>query len=211
MEGAAASDRFFRASIALFVAVALALGASAHYPSDWLLENAMTAVALAWVLASRRRVPLCRASYALMLAYGVLHEIGAHYTYSKVPYDDWSLRLFGAPISESLGFGRNHYDRLVHFLCGVMLFHPLRESVVRAAGVGPVTSYAYPIAILATISHVYELVEWAAAETLGGDLGAAYLGTQGDPWDAQKDMALAFAGALAGAAIEAVVERRRRG
>lgn len=204
---AAASPRFFRIALGLFILFAAAMGWQPHYREDWLLENVLTLTALISLVASQRRLPLSRASYLLILAFGILHTIGSHYTYSEVPYAEW-LGWATSPDDGSEA-ARNHYDRLVHFACGLLLFHPLREIARRAAGVGPVTGYLYPLALLATLSHCYELIEWAAAEVFGGELGMAYLGTQGDIWDAQKDMALAFAGALLGAVFDLAWQRAR--
>ena len=92
--------------------------------------------------------------------------------------------------------GRNHFDRLVHFLYGLLLAYPIREMFLRIGNVRGFWGYFLPLDLTMSTSMLYELIEWAAAELIGGDLGAAYLGTQGDVWDAHKDMALASMGAL---------------
>ena len=111
-----------------------------------------------------------------------------------------------------LGLERNHFDRLVHFLYGLLLTYPMHELLVRSAGVRGYWSYFLPITISLAGSLFFELVEWVAAELFGGDLGIAYLGTQGDVWDAQKDMALAALGAVLamGATYAAVWMRDQR-
>lgn len=177
--------------------------------ATWLLENALTLVAVVALAVNHRRHPLSNASYTLLAVFALLHAVGSHYTYSEVPYEAWLHSLFGADLQTLFGIERNHYDRLVHFLFGVLWFHPLREWILRTTPVDRLTSYLYPVALLATASHCYELMEWVAAEWAGGDLGMAYLGSQGDVWDAQKDMALAFVGALLAVAAEWVWERRR--
>ena len=91
---------------------------------------------------------------------------------------------------------RNHYDRLVHFLFGLLLAVPIREIFLRIVQVRGFWSYYLPLDVAMAFSMLYELIEWAAALVFGGELGVAYLGTQGDPWDAQKDMGLATLGAL---------------
>jgi putative membrane protein len=85
---------------------------------------------------------------------------------------------------------------MVHFLYGALLVHPIRELVVRATGLRGFWSYFVPFDLTMSTSATYELIEWGAAAVFGGDLGVAYLGTQGDPWDAQKDMSLAALGAV---------------
>jgi putative membrane protein len=132
-------------------------------------------------------------SYTLIFVFLCLHTIGAHYTYSLVPYDEWLTAFTGR--SGLLGSGRNHFDRLVHFAYGLLLTYPVREVFLRVALVRGFWGYYLPLDVTMATSMIYELIEWGAAELLGGDLGQAYLGSQGDPWDAQKDMALATLGA----------------
>ncbi len=89
--------------------------------------------------------------------------------------------------------GRNHFDRLVHFGYGLLLAYPIREMFLRIGNVRGFWGYFLPLDLTMSTSMLYELIEWGAAEFFGGELGAAYLGTQGDVWDAHKDMALASA------------------
>ena|SRR5690349_18116777 len=170
---------------------ALAVGLSAvHplYPSDWWLENALAVALVALLLLTRNAFPFSRQSYTLIFVFLLFHELGAHYTYSKVPYREWLPFL---DVTE-----RNHYDRLVHFLFGLFFAIPIREIFLRIVQVRGFWSYYLPLDVAMAFSMLYELIEWASALVFGGDLGAAYLGTQGDPWDAQKDMGLASLGAL---------------
>lgn len=125
-----------------------------------------------------------------------LHEIGAHYTYAKVPYDHFFIVSFGFSLNDFMGFERNHFDRLVHFLFGVLLAYPVREVYCRIADSKGFWAYFLPLELTMAASMSFELFEWGAAELFGGDLGIAYLGTQGDVWDAHKDMALASVGAF---------------
>src|SRR3546814_15401224 len=94
------------------------------------------------------------------------------------------------------GWERNNFDRIVHFSYGFLLAYPLREIFLRVADARGFWGYFLPLDVALSTSALYELVEWMAAEVFGGDLGVAYLGTQGDVWDAQKDMACAGLGAL---------------
>jgi len=175
---------------------------------DWLLENALTVLAVALLAATWRVFPLQRLSYVLIAMFLVLHTIGAHYTYAEVPYDEWTRRLFGTGLDELLGWRRNNFDRIVHFSYGLLLAVPVREVFVRIAKVNGFWSYFLPLDLTMSTSMLYELIEWAAAEVFGGDLGMAYLGTQGDVWDAHKDMALASLGALIAMLVLAAVNRR---
>jgi putative membrane protein len=172
---------------------------------DWMLENALTAIFLVALVISYRRFPLSNVSYTLIFVFLCLHTIGSHYTYALVPYNDWTQKIFGSPLNSWFGFQRNHFDRLVHFCFGLLLAYPVRELFMRVAGAKGFWSYYLPLDLTMSFSMLYELIEWAAAVTLGGDLGQAYLGTQGDPWDAQKDMALATLGALISMCVVAFI------
>ena len=164
--------------------------------ADWALENVLIVVAVGVLVATRRVLPLSNASYGLLFAFLCLHAVGAHYTYSLVPWDDALRSMSGASLSELVGATRNHYDRVVHLAYGLLLVLPLREWLMRHAGVRGFWSYFLPMDLVLSTSALYELIEWAAALLFGGGLGAAFLGTQGDEWDAHKDMALAALGAL---------------
>ena len=131
-----------------------------------------------------------------MFIFLFLHTIGAHYTYAEVPYDEWFQSITGITINSLLGFERNHFDRLVHFLYGVLLYIPFREIYVQRASLSGGWSYFFPYTVIVATTVLYEQIEWAAAEIFGGELGMAYLGTQGDIWDGHKDMGLAAIGAL---------------
>ncbi len=116
-----------------------------------------------------------------------------------MPWREW----FGAPSGGDAGAlaGRNHYDRFVHFSYGLLLM-PAAWELIRAR-MAPQGLWRWLMPVLFIMSHsvIYEMIEWIAALVFGGDLGVAYLGTQGDVWDAQKDMALAASGAVIGLLI----------
>ncbi|HEY8554951.1 MAG TPA: DUF2238 domain-containing protein [Burkholderiales bacterium] len=176
--------------------------------STWLLENVLVVVFVLAVAASYRVFRFSRVSYALIFLFLCLHAVGSHYTYSLVPYDRWFRTLFGFSLDAALGFERNQFDRFVHFAYGLLLAYPVREIFIRIADVRGFWGYFLPLDITLSTSALYELIEWAAAMIFGGGLGAAYLGTQGDPWDAHKDMALAAAGALLAMLATAIVNYR---
>jgi putative membrane protein len=172
---------------------------------DWALENALAAAFLLALIVSYRRFPLSNVSYTLIFVFLCLHTIGAHYTYSLVPYDEWAKKLSGTTINGTFGFQRNHFDRLVHFTFGLLLAYPVREMFLRVAGVRGFWGYYLPLDVTMSLSMLYELIEWAAAIMLGSELGQAYLGTQGDVWDAHKDMALATLGAIIAMSLVALI------
>lgn len=163
---------------------------------DWLLENVLVAIFLMVLLLTAKKFPLSRISYTLIFIFLAIHEIGSHYTYSEVPYDAWFSSAFGTTFNELVGWERNNFDRIVHFLYGLLLAYPIREVYFRVARADGFWGYFLPLDFAMSTSMLYELIEWGAAEFFGGELGVAYLGTQGDVWDAHKDMLLASIGAL---------------
>src|SRR5438874_12744946 len=108
-----------------------------------------------------------------------------------------------------LHVNRNHYDRVIHFSFGFLLLYPMRELLVRSVHAGKQWATWLAVAALAALSSFFEIIEAVIAQIVAPDLGAAYLGTQGDMWDAQKDMAAAFVGALI-AALALTAARTRR-
>ena len=170
----------------------------------WLTENAFTVVAVIALAATYPGWPLSALSYSLIAAFLVLHTVGAHYTYSRVPYAAFLKARFGLDLEGRAGWRRNHYDRLVHFAYGLLIAYPLYELFERY--VQPVGAWSYVLspALIMASSMAFEVVEWWAAALLGGTAGADYLGAQGDAWDAQKDMALATAGAIIAMLLTAV-------
>lgn len=189
----------------LFALVWTALSIRPLYRADWLLENLIVVVFVVSLVATSRNFPFSRLSYALIFLFLCMHEIGAHYTYAEVPYDAWFRALTGRTFNSLVGWERNQFDRLAHFCFGLLLAYPIREIFVRVAETRGFWAYYLPLDVTMACSALFELLEWAAAEAFGGDLGMAYLGTQGDPWDAQKDMALATLGAVVAMLVTAAV------
>lgn len=179
----------------VFAVVWLALAIRPRYRADWVLENLLTFVAVPAAVLTFRRFRFSDQSYVQATVFLILHTIGSHYTYSEVPLGAWA--------QEAFGLARNHYDRLVHFLFGLLMLRPARELFVRRPySLGRWTVLYLSFASVVWWSAAYELVEWGVARVADPEAGIAYLGTQGDVWDAQKDMALACLGALIAAAID---------
>ncbi len=171
-----------------------------RFPSDWLLENLLALAFVAALAATWKRFPLSDLSYLLITAFLTLHAIGAHYTYAEVPVGFW--------VKDWLGLARNHYDRAVHFSFGLLLAYPIREVFLRVARTRGFWAYYLPLDVTLAFSALYEIIEMAAAILVAPDLGDAYLGTQGDVWDAQKDMLAAGIGALLAMLLTALLSRR---
>ena len=205
---AAGHRRYAASLLSLFVLIFFALGWSPSYREDWLLENALVFLLVPFFVVTYRRLPLSKISYSALFLFLCLHEVGAHYTYAEVPYDDWFRLSLGGGLNDALGWERNHFDRLVHFLYGVLIVYPVREIFLRVADARGLWAYLFPLLVVMSTSLLFELIEWAAAILFGGDLGMAYLGTQGDIWDSHKDSALATVGALLSSLLIATIHAR---
>ena len=198
-------QRYVLTLAVLFAGVFTALGVAPLHRADWALENVLVVLAVVLLVTTYRKFPFSRVSYTLIFLFLCLHEVGSHYTYSKVPYNAWTEAVFGRSLNDLMGWERNHFDRLIHFTYGLFIAYPLREVFLRIVNVRGFWGYFLPLDITMSTSMIYELIEWGAAEVFGGDLGAAYLGTQGDVWDAHKDMLLASIGGLVAMLITAAI------
>jgi putative membrane protein len=179
----------------VFALVWTVLAISPKYRADWLLENGLTFIAVPIAVLTYRRFRFSDRAYVQLTAFLILHTIGSHYTYSEVPLGAW--------LAQALDLSRNHYDRIVHFAFGLLLLRPVRELVFRGRREWSATAtFVLSVACVVSLSVTYELIEWAVAVVVDPAAGTAFLGTQGDPWDAQKDMGLACLGAAIAAWID---------
>lgn len=167
------------------------------YRHDWLLENYLVFIFVPVILLLGRYFKLSNVSYTLITVFMVLHVVGSHYTYAQVPFGYTLQRWFGAD--------RNMYDRLVHFSFGFLLAYPVREVFMRRAGTKGFWSYYFPFDLVLAFSAAYEIIEWLTAANVDMSAGLAFLGAQGDIWDAQKDMLMAGIGALAAMIVIALI------
>jgi putative membrane protein len=124
---------------------------------------------------------------------------GSKYTYAENPFGYW--------LKVELSWQRNNYDRIVHFSFGFLLAYPLRELFLKWLRYPKLVSWILPIEITLSISAFYELIEWAVADVFFKAQGDAYLGTQGDIWDAQKDIFVAVVGAIIATTIVSSVKK----
>lgn len=131
----------------------------------------------------------------------ILHVIGSHYTYAETP--------FGYTLQDWFEADRNMYDRVVHFSFGFLLAYPIREIFIRLSKVRGFWGYYLPLDVTLSFSAVYEIIEWIVAVKMSTpEAGLAFLGVQGDIWDAQKDMTAAGIGAIIAMLIIAAVNWR---
>ncbi|MBI2213387.1 MAG: DUF2238 domain-containing protein [Acidobacteria bacterium] len=176
---------------ALLLLVVLAFAWSAIGPHDyftWFLEVAPVIIGAMILIPTYRRFTLTDLLYALLAIHAVILIVGGHYTYAEVPLGHW--------VKELLGLERNHYDRLGHFAQGFVPAILAREMLLRREVVrGRGWLFAVVVSICLAFSALYELVEWSVA-AMTGTAAEAFLGTQGDVWDTQKDIALALVGAV---------------
>ena len=201
MSGGRSPHRVPATCLVVFLVVWSALAIAPRYRADWLLENIPTFIGVPAAIVGYRRFRFSDRAYVQATVFLILHTIGSHYTYSEVPLGDG--------VRDALGLARNHYDRLVHFAFGLLMVRPIRElGFRRGRQAGPVAVFAFSVAGVALWSVLYEVTEWLTASVVDPEAGTAYLGTQGDPWDAEKDMASAVVGAVIGAAAEWWAARR---
>jgi len=182
-----------KALIVAYFVIAIALGIKPYDRATWALENSVPFLeGLAAIVYCRwRGVELTGLSYGLIFLHLVIQMIGGHYTYEKVAFFD--------TLKEYFGWSRNHYDRVAHFALGFCLHIPIREICLRRTPLSASRPWAafFTLMTICAIAGMWEVWEWLVAATAYSDLGSAYLGTQGDPWDAQKDIILAPIGAIA--------------
>ena len=174
--------------LALFAAVFVWSAIRPHDYFTWMLEVFPAVIGLALLLATRKRFPLTPLLLILLFVHAVILVVGGHYTYALVPLGFW--------MQDTFGFARNHYDRIGHFAQGFVPAIVAREILIRFDVVrGRGWRFTIVTAICLAISALYELLEWTVA-VMSGEAAESFLGTQGDVWDTQKDMALAFGGAM---------------
>jgi putative membrane protein len=169
----------------------LLCAALAFNPLDratWFAENLTV-----WIIVSIlgilyvRGVRFSNASYCFMSVLIFLHTIGGHYTFAQVPFD-W--------VTQTFGFERNHYDRIAHFSVGFYAYAVAEWLWMKRLVVNRFLLWTYPVFVIATIAMSYEIIEWIFAANAAPEAGAAYLGSQGDIWDAQRDMLADTLGAI---------------
>ena len=167
----------------------------------WLIENLLVVAYFSLLIGTYRRFQFSNLSYAMFGLFMTMHLIGSHYTYAEVPLGRW--------LGELLGEERNHYDRIVHFSFGLLLAYPMREALIRAAGLRVSWSYFTALCGILGFSVFYELLE-AFIVFLFPESEAPWLCTQGDEWDSQKDSAVAFAGGIIAMVTTWAIYRMRR-
>ena len=174
---------------------------NAHDRATWLLEVAPVLIALPLLAATYRRFPLTGLLYGLIFVHALVLIVGGTYTYARVPFGFW--------MQDVLALERNPYDKIGHFMQGLVPVLVTREILLRGFYVsGPRMTNFLSVCVALAISAFYELLEWWVALAIGQD-AEAFLGTQGDPWDTQSDIFLAMIGAITGLALLSRLQDRQ--
>ena len=179
--------------VILFVA-SVASCINTIYLQDVLLNHIGTLVIIGLLLLDVYYGFMTFSSFLCISIFCLFHILGARYLYSLVPYNHWSISMFGWDVQEYFHFSRNHYDRFVHFIFGILLFPFLMEWYSKRKNISYSNSILFSWMSIQTFSLIYELIEWIVAITLSEKSAENYNGQQGDMWDAHKDMALAMLG-----------------
>lgn len=163
-------------------------GIQPHDYFTWLLEVTPVLVVLPLLLATHKRFPLTPLSYTLIAIHAVILMIGGHYTYAEVPLFNW--------LRDTFELSRNHYDRVGHLAQGFVPAIVTREVLLRTTALrqGKMLFFL-AVCVCMAVSACYEIIEWLVAASSGSD-AVAFLATQGDVWDTQKDMLFALIGSV---------------
>ena len=193
------SIRLHQGLLAAYLVLWAALAIAPVDRRDWLLENILAVLLFGLLIGTYRRFRFSDRSYVLIALFMALHAVGAHYTYEHVPAGYW--------IQQAMDLQRNHFDRLAHGAFGLLLTYPVRELFLRLAHLRGFCSHYFALTTVVALSGLFEILEAWVAQTVSPDLGALYLGIQGDIWDAQQDMTAVLAGALVCTVLTAIVQR----
>lgn len=185
--------------LALYLVTFTLLGIAPYDRGVWVAENLPIVMIVLLLVATYRKFRFSDGAYLLMACLVFLHTIGGHFTFERVPFD-WVTDLFG--------FQRNHYDRMAHFTVGFYAY-PCAELLLRRRLTSSrMVLLLFPVFFIVTVAAGYELFEWQYAVHADPSAGIAVLGSQGDVWDAQKDMLADTLGALVATGLFAVLQWR---
>ena len=182
-------DHYPKILLVLYLAIWIFLALEPKYRSVWIDENILPVLFVLLLVVTYRWFQFSNLSYSFLFVFLILHAIGGHYSYAEMPLFD----LF----KEQFGLMRNHYDRVVHFLFGVLFFLPVYELVTRIFRV-PEGWRGFTLAffVVAALKGGFEVLEYTYVWVRANSLTVTnYLGEQGDSWDSQKDVFLGIVGA----------------
>lgn len=168
--------------------------------TDWMIENLLVIICLTLLLAVRKWHRLSDLSYTCIFFFVMLHLYGAFYAYTQNALGEW--------LQNSFHLWRNPYDRIVHFSFGFFMAYPFREILLNNFKVSARAAWLLPIEIAFSFGTLFEMIEWAVAEFTTKETGETYVATQGDVWDAHKDIAMAALGAAIAMGLTYLFRRR---
>ncbi len=168
---------------------------------DWIIENLLVVICLAILVVSRKWHRLSDLSYLCIFLFIMLHLFGAFYAYTQNALGGWLQNRFN--------LWRNPYDRIVHFSFGLLMAYPFREILINRFKVSAKASWLLPVEIAFSFGTIFELIEWGVSVVTTKETGETYVATQGDVWDAHKDIALAASGAAVCMLITFIGQRIR--
>jgi putative membrane protein len=164
------------------------------YPEIAPLQHVPTVLLILAAPQLLRRWPLSTRAIGFIATFFLLHTFAGRWTYSNVPYDAWAHALTGHTISATFGLARNDFDRVVHLSFGLLWTPAFAEAMQRYAGMGRRSSLWTAFLFVGAASALYEIFEWLLTIVVAPGMADDYNGQQGDPWDSQKDMAIAILG-----------------
>lgn len=188
-----ASHRELTLLLILYLVGFILLAIDPHDRADWALENFFPISQLIAVLIAYRYYKFTRISYYMIFFYLIVQSWGGHFTYAEAAPFNW--------LRDEFHLGRNHYDRVAHFMLGFLLGLPIREILMQFISASRRWINFLTAALALAIGAFYEFIEWWVAVLVTPNLGDKFLGTQGDIWDTQWDMFLALVGAVLTIAI----------
>lgn len=184
---------------ALYLMVFAMLAIAPHDRTIWFVENIPIVLIVLFLLLTYHKYQFSNTAYICMAFLVFLHTVGGHYTFALVPFDH---------ITDLFGFERNHYDRIAHFSVGFYAF-PIAEFILRKRWVTKkLILFSFPIFTIFAVASIYEIIEWAFAIASDPSAGLAFLGSQGDVWDAQKDMLADGLGSICIMILFSIIRRR---
>jgi putative membrane protein len=176
------------AALGALLAALIVSGIQPYDRATWWMEVAPVLIAAPLLVITHRRYPLTPLLYALIFVHALVLILGGTHTYARVPLGFW--------LQDLLALERNPYDRIGHFMQGLVPAMVAREILLRGRFVAGARMVGFvSVCVALAVSAVYELIEWGAALALGQG-AEEFLGTQGDAWDTQADMFMALVGAV---------------
>lgn len=182
------TSRFLSILVAIYAVLFTVLAFNPVERGTWFAENLTVWIILGIILILYAcKIRFSKTAYALAFVLIYLHTIGGHYTFALVPFDY---------VTNAFDFKRNHFDRVAHFSVGFYAFAIAEWLYAKKLVGNRFMLFTYPILFIATVAMSYEIIEWIFAANAAPEAGLAYLGSQGDIWDAQKDMLADTLGAI---------------